>query len=216
MGAEREPTGNEAGGSCTTGGLPTFSNVFWLSALAVSRAVEAAALSPPMDRNTGSPADAAGPVPSQAEPSSTAGTSRAVDGPAFATALIAEAIKNDGKLSDGAKLTAKELHRRLEKAGVTVARSGLYENSDYEGVRKLGKKLGLFVKLPEKRNQADAVRRGSKDKHKGQTETADHRELPPDQIAHSVWSDTFQKTPTLAISGECFLFSTMPGGYALH
>ena len=134
-------------------------NVFWLSALAVRHAIEAA------DR-----------IPLMTAPI------QDVDGPSLAKALAIEALENNGKLSDGTRITVAELHRRLTGAGVNLARSALYENDTYAGVRALLKKLGLFEELPEEGRQEDAVRRGTKDKATGQVETPDHREEPPDAI----------------------------------
>jgi len=135
-------------------------NTFWLSALSVRHALESSECV-----------------------SQTTRTNQLVDGPSLAKALGIEAIQNDGKLADGKKLTVTELLRRLNYVGVTVNRTAMYENKQYEGVRSLLKPLKLFTKLPTRRRRNDAARPGSKNKATGQIEAIDHREAPPDRMA---------------------------------
>jgi hypothetical protein len=141
--------------------------VFHLSALALGQAINA------VERLR----------PEAVAPRSPAGTT-VVDGPSLLKTFAVEALGNEGKLVDGTKPTVKELHRRLQSAGVDISRTGLYENDDYKEARSLCQRLGLFRKLPKKRRLAETVQRGSKDKNTGHVEAADHREKPPDHIAH--------------------------------
>jgi hypothetical protein len=111
------------------------------------------------------------------------GATSVVHGPSLAKALAVEAIQNDRMLPGGKKLTVAELRRQLAGAGIHVTRSAMYENKEYEGVRRLLQPLGLFEKLPVSRAQRDVVRRGSKDKVTRRVEVADHREDLPDRCA---------------------------------